>query len=104
MAKKEQNRRKKNAAERKWDQEDALEVYIKFYDAASKFYELVSDYNGNYGEIGVMYYDQMRKEFDHAHWIVQRSKEDYVAEDLEGCWETTTHAHIYRDRNAGGSV
>jgi len=104
MAKKEQNRRKKNAAERKWDQEDALEAHTKFYDAASKFYELVSDYNGNYGEIGVMYYDQMRKEFDHAHWIVQRSKEDYVAEDLEGCWETTTHAHIYRDRNAGGSV
>ena len=104
MAKKKQDRRKKNAAERKWDQEDALEVYVKFYDAASKFYELVSDYNGNYGEIGVMYYDQMRKEFDHAHWIIQRSKEDYVAEDLEGCWETTTHAHIYRDRNAGGSV
>ena len=104
MAKKEQNRRKKNAAERKWDQEDVLEVHTKFYEAASKFYDEVSDYNGNYGEIGVMYYDQMRKEFDHAHWIVQRSKEDYVAEDLEGCWETTTHAHIYRDRNAGGSI
>ena len=51
MAKKEQSRRKKNAAERKWHQEDVLEVHTKFYEAASKFYELVSDYNGNYGEI-----------------------------------------------------
>ena len=104
MAKKEQNRRKKNAAERKWDQEDVLEVYIKFYGAASKFYDEWSDYDGNYGEIGVMHYDQMRQAFDRGAWVIKRSKEDYVAEDLEGCYDTTTHAHIYKDRNAGGSV
>ena len=104
MAKKEQNRRKKNAAERKWDQEDVLEVYIKFYGAASKFYDEWSDYDGNYGEIGVMHYDQMRQAFDRGTWVIKRSKEDYVAEDLEGCYDTTTHAYIYRDRNAGGSV
>ena len=104
MAKKEQARRKKNAAERKWDQEDVLEVYGKFYDAAGGFYDEWSGYESNYGEIGVMYYDQMRQAFDQARWTVNRSREDYVAEDLEGCYDTTTHAHIYRDRNAGGSV
>ena len=82
MAKKEQARRKKNAAERKWDQEDVLEVYGKFYDAAGRFYDEWSGYESNYGEIGVMYYDQMRQAFDQARWTVNRSSEDYVAEDL----------------------
>ena len=104
MAKKEQNRRKKNAAERKWDQEDVFEVYVKFYDAATKFYDEWSGYEGNYGEIGVMYYDQMRQAFDQSAWTVKRSKEDYVADELEGHYETTTHSSIYRDRNAGGSI
>ena len=104
MAKKEQNRRKKNAAERKWDQEDVLEVYIKFYDAATKFYDEWSGYEGNYGEIGVMYYDQMRQAFDQSVWTVKRSKEDYVADELEGHYETTTHSSLYKNRNAGGSV
>ena len=104
MAKKEQNRRKKNAAERKWDQEDVLEVHTKFYDAASKFYDEWSGYEGNYGEIGVMYYDQMRQAFDRAQWTVRRTEEDYVAEDLEGHHQTTTYSGVYKNRNAGGSV
>ena len=70
------NRRKKNLSERKRD---------------------IADRDESFAKIGQMYYDQLRKHYNSANWVNKRLKEDYVSDNLQGCWETTTHSHIYTD-------
>jgi hypothetical protein len=90
------NRRKKNLSERKRDIADRDESFAQLYEACNKFFDEFGVYEGDYGEIGVMYYDQLRKHYHSASWVSKRLKEDYVADDLQGCWETTTHSHFYK--------
>ena len=90
------NRRKKNLSERKRDIADRDESFAQLYESCDKFFDEFGNYEGDYGEIGVMYYDQLRKHYHSASWVSKRLKEDYVADDLQGCWETTTHSHFYK--------
>ena len=89
------NRRKKNLSERKRDVADRDESFAKLYNACNIFFDEWGNYEGDYGEIGQMYYDQLRKHYNSANWVNKRLKEDYVSDNLQGCWETTTHSHIY---------
>ena len=90
-------RRKKNIVERQRDVMDRDVAYENLYAACNKFFDEFGNYEGDYGEIGVMYYDQLRNRYNSANWVNKRLKEDYVSDNLHGCWETTTHSHIYTD-------
>ncbi len=96
------NRRKKNLSERKRDVADRDESFARLYEACNNFFDEYGDYNGEYGEVGVMYYDQLRRKYAQARSVLIRLKEQYVADDLQGCWETTTHSHFYKDPELSG--
>ena len=96
MAKKETDRRKKNAAERS---SDVLEYDVQkenLFNAVHKFYDEYEDTGGDYGLIGVRHYDAMRNSLQKACMARGRMKREYVASEIQqGQWETTTHANIY---------
>ena len=96
MAKKETDRRKKNAAERS---SDVLEYDVQkenLFNAVHKFYDEYEDTGGDYGWIGVRHYDAMRNSLQKACMARGRMKREYVASEIpHGQWETTTHANIY---------
>ena len=96
MAKKETDRRKKNAAERS---SDVLEYDVQkenLFNAVHKFYDEYEDTGGDYGWIGVRHYDAMRNSLQKACMARGRMKREYVASEIQhGQGETTTHANIY---------
>ena len=96
MAKKETDRRKKNAAERS---SDVLEYDVQkenLFNAVHKFYDEYEETGVDYAWIGVRHYDAMRNSLQKACMARGRMKRDYVASEIQqGQWETTTHANIY---------
>ena len=97
MAKKETDRRKKNAAERS---SDVLEYDIgkeNLFNAVHKFYDEYEDTGGDYGWIGVRHYDTMRNALQKACHARGRMERDYVASEIsQKQWETTTHSQCYK--------
>ena len=96
MAKKETDRRKKNAAERG---SDVLEYDVQkenLFNAVHEFYDEYENTGGDYGWIGVRHYDTMRNSLQKACQARGRMKRDYVASEIkQGQWENTTHSHVY---------
>ena len=96
-------RRKKNAAERQRDVKDWEQAKDELFHAVHDFYDRFADYEGDYGSIGVAHYDKMKGKCQEACFVRNRLDKDYVADNLAGQWETTTHTDFYKPGGIAGN-
>ena len=95
------NRRLKTDEERAKDQRDLSEAYNRVILASSNFFEHYGHCEGDYGDIGMRHYDQMKEAHDRLIMPKQRMGETHIVEDWseltdEEC-KTSSSKYWYED-------
>ncbi len=89
-------RRKKNAKEIKIDTTKMQHALWKVYFAAHAWSEEAQDCEFIYKRMASEYNDNLREAVHHACWSNQTMGKEYVAENVQGCFDTTTYAGQYK--------
>ena len=93
-------RRKKNASEIKKDTTEMQQALWALYFASHKWAEEAQDCEFIYKRMCVEYNDNLREAIHKACWANQTLEKDYVAESVQGCFDTTTYAGFYKSEAA----
>ena len=93
-------RRKKNAKEIKKDTTEMQQALWALYFASHKWAEEAQDCEFIYKRMCVEYNDNLREAIHKACWANQTLEKDYVAESVQGCFDTTTYAGFYKSEAA----
>ena len=88
-------RRKKNAREIKKDTNEMQLALWKVYHAAHLWAEEAQDCEFIYKRMASEYNDCLREAIHKACWANQTMGKEYVAENVQGCFDTTTYAGQY---------
>ena len=93
-------RRKKNAKEIK-KVTDAMQLALwKVYHAAHLWAEEAQDCEFIYKRMASEYNDCLREAIHKACWANQTMGKEYVAENVQGCFDTTTLTGFYKSEAA----
>ena len=93
-------RRKKNAKEIKTDTTEMQQALWALYFASHKWAEEAQDCEFIYKRMCVEYNDNLREAIAKACWANQTMGKEYVAESVQGCFDTTTYAGFYKSEAA----
>ena len=93
-------RRKKNAKEIKKDNDEMLMALWTLYWASHKWAEEAQDCEFIYKRMASEYNDNLREAVHNACWANQTMEKKYVAESVQGCFDTTTYAGFYKSEAA----
>ena len=93
-------RRLKNAKEIKKDTTEMQQALWALYFASHKWAEEAQDCEFIYKRMCVEYNDNLREAIHKACWANQTLEKDYVAESVQGCFDTTTYAGFYKSEAA----
>ena len=93
-------RRKKNAKEIKKDTNEMQLALWKVYHAAHLWSEEAQDCEFIYKRMASEYNDNLREAIHKACWANQTMGKEYVAESVQGCFDTTTYAGFYKSEAA----
>ena len=93
-------RRKKNAKEIKIDTTKMQHALWKVYFAAHAWSEEAQDCEFIYKRMASEYNDNLREAVHKACWANQTMEREYVADDLQGCWDTTSYSGLYKSEAA----
>ena len=88
-------RRKKNAKEIKIDTTKMQHALWKVYFAAHAWSEEAEDCEYIYKRMASEFNDNLREAIHKACWANQTMGKEYVAENVQGCFDTTTYAGQY---------
>ena len=94
-------RRLKNSREIRLDVEGVQGALWKLFRTSRKWSEEAADCEFIYKRISSGLYDDMRETIDQAFWAKQTMGKQYVAENLQGCFDTTSYQGLYKSK-AGG--
>jgi ribosomal protein L22 len=93
-------RRKKNAKEIKIDTTEMQKALWKVYYAAHAWSEEAQDCEFIYKRMASEYNDSLREAIANACWANQTMEKEYVANSVQGCFDTTTYAGFYEPEAA----
>ena len=93
-------RRKKNAREIKKDTDAMFDALWALYWASHKWSEEAQDCEFIYKRMASEYNDNLREAVHQACWANQTMGKEYVAENVQGCFDTTTYAGFYKSEAA----
>ena len=93
-------RRKKNAKEIKKDTTEMQQALWALYFASHKWSEEAQDCEFIYKRMCVEYNDNLREAIHKACWANQTMGKEYVANSVQGCFDTTTYAGFYKPEAA----
>ena len=93
-------RRKKNAKEIKKDTNEMQLALWKVYHAAHLWAEEAQACEFIYKRMASEYNDNLREAIHKACWANQTMGKEYVAESVQGCFDTTTYAGFYKSEAA----
>ena len=93
-------RRKKNAKEIKKDTTEMQQALWALYFASHKWAEEAQDCEFIYKRMASEYNDSLREAIANACWANQTMGKEYVADNVQGCFDTTTYAGFYEPEAA----
>jgi len=93
-------RRKKNAREIKKDTTEMQQALWALYFASHKWAEEAQDCEFIYKRMASEYNDNLREAIHKACWANQTMGKEYVADSVQGCFDTTTYAGFYKSEAA----
>ena len=93
-------RRKKNAREIKKDTDEMFDALWALYWASHKWSEEAQDCEFIYKRMASEYNDNLREAVHKACWANSTMEKEYVAENVQGCFDTTTYAGFYKSEAA----
>ena len=93
-------RRKKNAKEIKTDTTKMQHALWKLYFAAHAWSEEAQDCEYIYKRMASEYNDNLREAVYHACFSNQTMGKEYVADNVQGCFDTTTYKGQYESEAA----
>ena len=88
-------RRKKNSQEIKTDTTKMQHALWKVYYAAHAWSEEAQDCEFIYKRMASEFNDNLREAISHACWSNQTMGKEYVANNVQGCFDTTTYKGQY---------
>ena len=88
-------RRKKNAKEIKIDTTEMQKALWKVYYAAHAWSEEAQDCEFIYKRMASEYNDNLREAVHKACWANTTMGKEYVAENIQGCFDTTSYKGQY---------
>jgi len=94
------SRRKKNAKEIKKDNDKMLHSLWKLYFASNKWAEEAQDCEFIYKRMASEYNDNLREAVHKAYWANQTMGKEYVADNLQSHWDTTSYEGLYKSEAA----
>lgn len=93
-------RRKKNAKEIRKDTDAMFDALWTLYYASHKWAEEAGDCEFIYKRMASECNDNLREAVHKACWANQTMEKEYVADDLQGCWDTTSYSGLYKSKAA----
>ena len=93
-------RRKKNAKEIRKDTNEMFDALWALYWASHKWSKEAQDCEFIYKRMASEYNDNLREAVHKACWANQTMGKEYVAESVQGCFDTTTYAGFYKSEAA----
>ena len=93
-------RRKKNAREIKKDTTEMQQALWKLYFASHKWAEEAQDCEFIYKRMSSEYNDNLREAIHKACWANQTMGKEYVAKNVQGCFDTTSWEGQYKSEAA----
>ena len=93
-------RRKKNAKEIKTDNDEVLMALWALYWASHKWSEEAQDCEYIYKRMASEYNDNLREAVHKVCWANQTMGKEYVADNVQGCFDTTTYKGQYESEAA----
>ncbi len=93
-------RRKKNAREIKKDTNEMQLALWKVYHAAHLWAEEAQDCEFIYKRMASEYNDCLREAIHKACWANQTMGKEYVADNLQSHWDTTSYSGLYKSEAA----
>jgi len=94
------NRRKKSNKECTIDIGIYNERVRLFIQSSDKVFEQLGSW-GSWGckwtDVGIGVLDNMQEAYEAVESAKKQKEKEYVASNIEGLWDTTTHAHYYED-------
>jgi len=68
-----------------------------FVVSAAKVFEQLGSWGCKGTDIGIGVLDNMQESYEALVSAKKQKEKEYVSSNIEGVWETTTHAHYYDD-------
>ena len=93
-------RRKKNAKEIKKDTTEMQHALWALYFASHKWSEEAQDCEFIYKRMASEYNDNLREAVHKACWANQTLGKEYVADNLQSHWDTTSYSGLYKSEAA----
>ena len=89
------DRRKKNSKEIAIDIDRYNVRTRRFIQSADKVFEQLGSWGCKWSDIGIGVLDSMQEAYEAVESAKKQKEKEYVASNIEGLWNTTTHAHYY---------
>ena len=93
-------RRLKNAKEVKKDTTEMQQALWALYFASHKWAEEAGDCEFIYKRMASEYNDNLREAVHKACWANQTMEKEYVADNLQSHWDTTSYSGLYKSEAA----
>jgi len=91
------NRRKKSNKECTIDIGIYNERVRLFIQSSDKVFEQLGSWGCKWTDVGIGVLDNMQEAYEAVESAKKQKEKEYVASNIEGLWDTTTHAHYYED-------
>ena len=91
------DRRLKNEHELAIDTWQCRKANKEFVRSADKVFEQLGSWGCKWTDVGIGVLDNMQEAYEAVESAKKQKEKEYVASNIEGLWDTTTHAHYYED-------
>jgi len=68
-----------------------------FIQSSDKVFEQLGSWGCKWTDISMGVLDNMQEAYEAVESAKKQKEKEYVASNIEGLWDTTTHAHYYED-------